>query len=304
MQAVRIHESGSPDVLQIEDIPVPQLTEPEHLLIRIHATAINPVDWKIRKSGRNISFPYILGWDVSGVVAESTSAQFAIGDEIYGMVNFPNEGGGYAEYVITPASHVAPKPRNLTHIEAASVPLAALTAVQAFQLGGLDSTKRILIHAAAGGVGHFAVQIARIYNAREIIGTASTANHEYLSNLGAHKLIDYRQTAFEDLLSDIDIVIQSIGGTHAQRSLKTLRDGGTMVVLVGSTEVESERGINIQPMLVKPSQTDLIQLSEWIESELLVPTIFAEYPLTEVAEAHRVLEEGHVRGKIVLRVVD
>lgn len=303
MKAVRIYETGNRDVLTYEDVAKPEI-EPDSVLIKIHAAALNPVDWKIRSSPALpdwISSPAILGWDVSGVVEESSSDLFQAGDEVYGMVNFPGRGGAYAEYVVAPATHVSRKPQTLDHIHVAAVPLAALTAYQAFELAQLSSGQRVLIHAGAGGVGHFAIQLAKIRGAH-VITTASDYNHDFLREFGADEIIDYRKVDFETVVADVDFVFQTIGGTHGQKSIKTMRDGGIMVTIVGDTQIETERDIQIHPMLVKPDAEQLKQLAEWIDAGQLKPSVQETFALEDIAKAHEKLETGHTRGKIVLDI--
>ena len=298
MKAVRIYETGTGDVLTYEDVTKPEI-EADSLLIKVHAAALNPVDWKLRSADSLppwLELPAILGWDVSGVVEESTSDLFQPGDEVYGMVNFPGKGGAYAEYVTAPASHVAHKPETINHIAASGIPLAALTAYQAFELSQLSAGQRVLIHAGAGGVGHFAIQLAKLRGAY-VITTASDYNHDFLQDLGADEVIDYRKVDFETVVSDVDVVLQTIGGTHAQKSVTTLRDGGTLVIIAGDAEASSERGIQICPMLVEPDAAQLKQFTEWIDSGQLKVTIQETFALKDIASAHAKLEEGHTRGK-------
>lgn len=304
MKAVQILETGSSQVFTMTDIPKPIL-EPDHVLIKIHATGLNPVDFKIRSSPQLpswIELPAILGWDVSGVVEASDSDSFAVGDEVYGMVNFPGRAGGYAEYVTTPATHVAHKPKTLNHIQSAGIPLAALTAYQAFELGEVVAGQRVLIHAGAGGVGHFAIQLAKLRGAT-VITTASERNHEFLRGLGADEIIDYRKVDFETVVQDIDFVLQSIGGDHGQKSIQTVKNGGVIVTIVGDTNIQPERDIQIRPMLVEPSSSQLQQFAQWVDSDELSVHIQETFALEEVAQAHDKLETGRTRGKIVLAIV-
>lgn len=302
MKAIRIHQQGSTDVLSYEDAPLPVIAD-DGVLIEVHAAGTNPIDWKVRTgySKLEILFPYVLGWDVSGVIVESRSPRFRPGDEIYGMVNFPAEGGAYAEYVTAPADHLAHKPKSIDHIHAAAVPLAALTALQAFELSKLSAGQKVLIHAAAGGVGHFAVQLAKLLKAT-VIATASARNIDFLCELGADTVIDYHTTPFEEVIHDVDVVLQSIGGEHGNRSLKTMKHGGFMVTLDGKTSINPTVDVQIQRMLVQPNAKQLEQLSHWIDTGKLKPVVEQVFPLTSVAEAHDHLEGGHTRGKIVLRV--
>lgn len=301
MKAVVLHEFGGVEQLRYEDVPIPKVTDGE-VLVKIYAVGINPVEYKFRQgSNLRLSLPYILGWDIAGEVIETQSEQFQIGDRVFGMSEFPQEAGGYAQFATAPADHLTHIPANLDYVQAAAVPLAALTAHQAFELVNLRVGQRVLIHAAAGGVGHFAVQLAKLRGAY-VIGTASAPNHEFLRNLGANELVDYRAVAFEDMLMDIDVVMQTIGGIHAQKSIKTIRDNGILVKLVGSTEVETERNIQIPWMLVEPNQIHMQKLAQWLANGELIPTVSHIFSLAEVQRAHQQLESGHTRGKIVLQI--
>lgn len=304
MKAIQIVETGAPNVLTYTDVPKPTL-KPDHVLIKIHAVGLNPVDFKIRSAPQMppwIKLPAILGWDVSGVVEESASDTYQVGDEVYGMVNFPGYGGAYAEYVLAPSDHIAHKPKSLNHIQSAGVPLAALTAYQAFELSELSAGQRVLIHAGAGGVGHFAIQLAKLRGAT-VVTTASERNHTFLRDLGADEIIDYRNVDFETVATEIDMVLQTIGGTHGQKSIQTMKDGGKLVTIVGDANIEPERDIQILPMLVEPSAQQLQHLAKWLDNGDLKVHIQETFALQDVAKAHESLETGHTRGKIVLEIV-
>ncbi len=301
MKAVQIFETGTPDVLTYGEAPKPTL-EPEHVLIKVHGAGLNPVDYKIRSSTQLpswIELPAILGWDVSGVVEESASDKFKVGDEVYGLVNFPRRGGAYAEYVLAPADHITYKPQSINHILASGVPLASLTALQVFESSNLSEGQRVLIHAGAGGVGHFAIQLAKLRGAH-VVTTASERNHEFLRDLGADEIIDYHQVEFETVVTDIDVVLQSITGTHGQKSIQTVKDGGKIVTIVGGVEIEPERNIEITPLLVSPSAKQLEQITSWIDNNDLRVHIQETFTLENIKEAHEKLETGRTRGKIVL----
>src|SRR5258708_7746342 len=240
MKAIRIHQYGGPEVLaQVEmQRPTPG---PDEVLIKVHAAAVNPIDWKLRAGHMQevfpLTFPATLGWDVSGTVEEAgdTVTQFKRGDEVYALV----QGGGYAEYVVAKATVVAKKPRTLDHVHAAAVPVAGLTALQAlFEVAQLRAGQKVLIHAAAGGVGNFAVQLAKARGAY-VIGTASSRNQTFLSDLGVDKAVDYQKTRFEDAVSDVDVVLDTVGGETQERSFKVLKKGGILVSLVQPPSQES-----------------------------------------------------------------
>ena len=309
MKAVRIHTFGGPDVLSYEDVPCPK-PDDDQVLIQVHAAALNPVDWKVREGyGEAGSLPYILGWDVSGVVMQigSNVTQHEVGDEVYGMVNFPEEGGAYAEYVVTFPSHIAPKPKSLNHIEASAVPLVGLTIWQSLiKVVDLQQGQRVLIHAAAGGVGHLAVQIAK-WKGAEVWGTASERNRAFLESLGIDHTIDYTSVPFEEAVDNLDVVYDTMGGDIQRRSFPLLKPGG-FLMSIQNTDTDLERdtppNIRSQWRLVNTSSEDLIQLTELIDGGHIKPHVSEVFPLTQTAAAHRSLEIGHTRGKIVLQIVD
>jgi NADPH:quinone reductase-like Zn-dependent oxidoreductase len=310
MKAAVIETYGAPEVLQVQDVPRPEPADGE-VRVRVLAASVNPVDTKTR-SGKSLAGQYgarpvILGWDVSGVVDALGSgvSELAVGDEVYGMIRFPEEGKAYAEYATTPASHVARKPKNLSHVEAAAVPLAALTAWQAlFEAGDLRPGQRVLIHAAAGGVGHFAVQLAH-WKGAVVAGTASAAKADFVRGLGADEVIDYNAKPFEEQVAPVDVVLDSLGGETQQRSLKVLKKGGRLVTIL-ALEVDekqaAEHGIQASRTLVRPEANQLAELAKLIESGALKPHVSATFPLAEAAEAHRLSETGRTQGKIVLVV--
>ncbi|MGK5544205.1 NADP-dependent oxidoreductase [Streptomyces sp. URMC 127] len=312
MHAIRQETAGGPEVLELveTDRPTPGPTE---ILVRVRAAGVNPADWKTRARGYYYpgeTPPFGLGFDVSGVVEAIGDGVtlYAPGDEVYGMPRFPHPAGAYAEYVTAPSRHFAPKPRGLDHVQAAALPLAALTAWQAVvDTARVTEGQRVLIHAAAGGVGHLAVQIAKARGAY-VIGTASAAKHDFLRSLGADELIDYREQDFAEELKDLDVVVESISGDYPARSLRTLRSGGTLVSLLPLEQPvfaeASERGIRAVRMMVEPDLAGLQGISELVESGRLRTEIAAVLPLAEAAKAHEIGETGRTAGKIVLTVGD
>ncbi len=308
MKAVRFHAWGGPEVLRYEDVPAPRAGAGE-LLVRVHAAGVNPVDWKTRKGRTGLArrLPFTPGWDVSGVVEEvgEGTSGFAVGDEVFGLVRFPEEGAAYAESCAAPAAHLAHRPRTIPHREAAAIPLAALTARQAlFDVAGLAAGRAILIHAAAGGVGHLAVQLAKAAGAR-VIGTGSARNRDFLLGLGVDVFIDHASRRFEDELRDVDVVLDPFGGEVRDRSWAVLRDGGIVVSIVGGPfEVPGvHRGrCRGRFMMVKPSGSQLAEIAGAVDAGRLRVAVDRVFPLPEAAEAHRLSETGHVRGKIVLEV--
>ncbi|WP_030826561.1 zinc-binding dehydrogenase [Streptomyces virginiae] len=307
MRAIVVKEWGGPENLVEREIerPEPGLGE---VLVRVHAAGVNPVDWKTRASGALIAWGEtpIVGWDVSGTVEAVGPGVtlYAPGDEVYGMPHFPRQAGGYAEYVVAPARHFARKPASLDHVQAAALPLAALTAWQALvDTAGITAGQRVLVHAAAGGVGHLAVQIAKARGAY-VIGTASAAKHDVLRELGADELIDYRSVDFAEAVSDVDVVLDALGGETAERSLKVLRSGGHLVSLPGPDSVPAGAdGVNASWVLVDPDLKGLEAIADLADKGLLKPLVETVLPLAEAARAHEIGEQGRTTGKIVLTVV-
>ncbi|MFE6846189.1 NADP-dependent oxidoreductase [Streptomyces sp. NPDC057686] len=306
MRAVVVSQWGGPEVLaEVEtERPEPGLNE---ILVRVHAAGVNPVDWKTRASGGLIAWGEVpmVGWDVSGTVEAVGPGVtlYRAGDEVYGMPNFPRQAGGYAEYVVAPARHFARKPASLDHVQAAALPLAALTAWQALvDTAGVTAGQRVLVHAAAGGVGHLAVQIAKARGAY-VIGTASAAKHGVLRELGADEVIDYRTTDFEDAVTDVDVVIDAVGGDHGQRSLKVLKPGGHLVTLPGPDGLPADpQGVHASWVLVEPDLKGLEEIAALADRGLLRPLIDTVLPLEQAAKAHEIGEQGRTTGKIVLTV--
>ncbi|WGP05389.1 NADP-dependent oxidoreductase [Bacillus subtilis] len=307
MRAVSQQTFGSADVLEITEIPRPKPRTNE-ILVKVHAAGLNPTDWKHR-SGHGFvdKLPLVLGWDVSGVV-EAVGigvATFRPGDEVFGMMSYPFGLGTHADYVAAPARFFAAKPRSVDHVQAGALPLVSLTAWQALvDNADLQSGQRVLIHAAAGGVGHIAVQIAKARGAY-VIGTASAEKHGFLREVGADEVIDYRTDDFADRVRDVDAVLDTIGGDTAMRSLHTLRKGGSLVSLipVGSADLfrqADQLGVRALRMLVDSSRSALETVSGLVDESALRATIAGTFPLTEAAEAHREGETNHTTGKLVL----
>nr|WP_167504129.1 NADP-dependent oxidoreductase [Streptomyces malaysiensis] len=306
---------GGPEVLRVAEVPRPEPL-PTEVLVRVRAAGINPVDWKTRQGGGMAGVlgdpPFTLGWDVSGVVEEVGFGvtTLAPGDEVYGMPWFPRQAGGYAEFVTAPSRQFARKPGTLSHEEAAAVPLAALTAWQIIvDTARVTAGQRVLVHAAAGGVGHFAVQFARHLGAR-VVGTARGSRHEWLGRLGAEELVDYTERRFEDVVEDIDVVIDLLGEGHdatSTRSLKVLKKGGLLVAVPGGVAPEVRQaadaaGMRTSGFLVEPDGAALTAIAGLIDKGEVVVEVEEVFPLEEAARAHRKGEEGHTRGKLVLRV--
>ncbi|MBD0741260.1 NADP-dependent oxidoreductase [Streptomyces sp. CBMA152] len=312
MRAVSQETGGGPEVLKMIETRRPEPGRGE-ILVRVHAAGVNPADWKTRSRGEfavGTRPPFTLGWDVSGVV-ETVGAGVTVfrpGDEVYGMPRFPHPAGAYAEYVAAPARHFARRPKGLTHIESGALPLAALTAWQALvDTADVQPGQRVLIHAAAGGVGHLAVQIAKARGAH-VIGTASAAKHDLLRSLGADELIDYRTQDFTETVRDVDVVLDSLGGPNWSRSLRTLRPGGILISILPPDEtfpaIEAEAaGVRAVFMLVEPDRHGLQEVAKLVEDGHLKVIADAVFPLDKAAEAHRLGEMGRITGKIVLSVI-
>lgn len=309
MKAVRIHAYGGPEQLKYDDVPCPR-PERGELLVRVHAAGVNPVDWKIReghfKDFLHYRLPLTLGWDFSGVVAAAGpgTGRLREQDEVYSRPDLARDGA-YAEYIVVREAEVAKKPKTVDHVEAAAIPLAALTAWQAlFDAAGLDHGQRVLVHAAAGGVGHFAVQLAK-WKGAHVIGTASQANHDLLRRLGADEMIDYRTTRFEDVVHDVDVVLDTIAGEIQQRSWKTLRKGGVLVSILGepSADEAAAHGVRGTSAFVQPNAEQLAEIAKLVDAGKLSPAVEEVLPLTDARQAQELSQSGHVRGKIVLRVV-
>ena len=305
-----MHSYGGPEVLQYEDAPRPQLRKDE-VLIRVHAAGVNPLDWKVRAGLSNGTvqhkLPLIPGWDVSGVVDEvgAGASQFKKGDEVIAMAD-PTRDGAYGDYIAVCEAALAPKPKSLHHVRAAAVPLSALTAWRSlFYLGHLQSGQRILIHGASGGVGHFVVQLAK-WKGAHVLATASTKNQELLRKLGANETIDYTSQKFEEVAEKVDLVLDTIGGDTQQRSWRVLNKGGALVSLVQLPSEQKARRFGVRGILcsVQPDGAQLSKIAELIDSAKLKPVIDRILPLSEARRAHELSQDGHIRGKIVLRVKD
>jgi NADPH:quinone reductase-like Zn-dependent oxidoreductase len=307
MLAVIQKSFGGPEVLEIAEIERPAPLSGE-VLIRVHASAVNPVDVAVRSGALKLlgEPSFGVGWDISGVVEEAgPGARFAVGDEVFGMPFFPRAATGYAEYVAAPSRQVARKPASLDHVQAAALPLAALTAWQGLvDAARVDAGDRVLIHRAAGGVGHLAVQIAKSRGAH-VIALASATKHDFVRGLGADEVIDYQVTDFTEVLRDIDVVFDSTA--QGARSLSVLRPGGTLVSILehGNRELAAEveaAGRRFAGVSVEPDYAALEAIAELVDAGLIRPHIEETFPLADAGKAHELLESGQVRGKVVLSV--
>lgn len=313
MKAITIYEPGSVVNLKFEDIEIPQILDNE-VLIQVKAISINPVDVKTR-AGKGVygrlkdMKPIIIGWDISGIVVKigNEVTDFEVGYEVFGMVNFPGHGKAYAEYVAVPADQLALKPASISFEEAAAATLAALTAWQALVTNAkIKADDRVLIHGAAGGVGHYAVQIAKLFGAH-VIGTSSANNKDFVLSLGADEHIDYQNQKFEEIASDLDFVLDTIGGDNIDRSLEIIKPGGTLISIPSGlneavTEKSKAKGVNGYFMMVQSNGEDMSKLAELLESGVLKSHVSATFKFEQMGDAHLQVETGKTRGKVVVIV--
>ncbi len=308
MRAIVQTSVGGPEVLTIADRPAPEPARGE-VLVRVHAAGINPVDTAVRSGAYPLlgEPPFTVGWDVAGVIEKlgPEASGFAVGDEVFGMPLFPREAGAYAELMTAPANELVLKPTGIDHIHAGALPLAGLTAWQGLVgAAQVRSGQRVLVQAAAGGVGHLAVQIAKARGAY-VVATTSSSKLDFVRGLGADEVVDYMTTRFSDVVSDIDIVLEPIGGENAEQVLKVLKDGGTLVSLLGiSDKAKAEakaRGIRHEHISVVPDQAGLGELAKLIEAGKLSVHVSRIFPLEQAAEAHAFLATRPT-GKIALKI--
>ena len=315
MKGIAIQTFGGRERLQLMDLPKPEPGKGE-VLVQIKAAGVNPVDWKIRegflKDAMPHAFPLILGWDAAGIVTQVGEGvgRFHGGEEVYAYCRKPLiQGGSYAEWIVLPEENVAEKPKILPYEQAASVPLAALTAYQSlFEAADLKSEETVLIHAAAGGVGGFAVQLAKDRGAR-VIGTASPHSHQYVRDLGADDIIDYTKGNWVEALhaiypSGVDLVYYCIGGSVLRESLSVIKSNGRIVTIVEFQQAEEMKvaGHPVQSVFVEPNSHQLEVLTEMIDAGRLKTYVSAILSLEEAAKAHEMIESQRTRGKIVLTI--
>jgi NADPH:quinone reductase-like Zn-dependent oxidoreductase len=331
MKAIRLHEFGGPEVLRYEEAPLPEL-KPGEVLVRVHAVGINPPDWYLREGYKMlppewrppVPFPIILGSDVSGVVeAVATDVQgYSIGDEVFGMVRFPSfgESAAFAEYVAAPASDLALKPAGIDHVHAAGAPMAGLTAWQfLIELGHNEPNplqpemhrpvplngKTVLVNGAAGGVGHLAVQLAK-WKGAHVIAVASGKHESFLRELGADEFIDYTKSPPEDVVHDVDLVLDTLGGPTTGRFLRTLKRGGALFpVFLGFSDAEeaAKLGVTVSMTQVRSNGPQLAELGRLLDAGTVRVAIDSTFPLADARKAHERAAGGHIQGKIVLTVV-
>lgn len=305
IQAIRIHNYGESDVLTLEAIAQPE-PQPNEVLIRVQAAGVNPLDWKIRAGYMKEIFPMPLpftpGMDVAGIV-EAIGADvkaFQVGQEVYGELGM----GAYAQFATAPQDAIALKPKTLDFVQAASVPMVAMTAYQGlFDHADLKPGQTVLIHAASGGVGMFAVQFAKSKGAH-VIGTASAANAEFVQSLGADQVIDYNATPFEQVVENVDVVLDTLGGDTQARSYSVVKPGGILVSTAAPPDAQKaeERGIRAEMMNMKPSTSLLEEIASLLDSGQVKTIVAQMFSLSEARQAQELSQGGHVRGKIVLQI--
>jgi NADPH:quinone reductase-like Zn-dependent oxidoreductase len=330
MKAIRLHEFGGPEVLRYDEVALPEL-KPSEVLVRVHAVGLNPPDWYLRDGFKilppewrpPVPLPVIPGTDVSGVVAAvATGVQgFSVGDHVFGMIRFPGAiGAAYAEYVTAPASELAHKPVGIDHVHAAGAPMAGLTAWQLLiELGHahpnplqpslhrpvtLGAETTVLINGAAGGVGHFAVQLAK-WKGAHVIAVASIAHESFLRELGADQFIDYTKSPPEDVVHDADLVVDTVGGPTTGRFLRTLKRGGALfpMFLGFSDFAEAARlGVTVSTTQVRSNGPQLAELGRLLDAGTVRVAIDSTFPLADARKAHERAARGHIQGKIVLTV--
>lgn len=305
MRAITQQEFGGPEVLTIVDAPEPRPI-PTEVLVRVEAIGLNPLDTRLRAGELPIRLPFTLGWDISGVVDKAPHTwRLAPGDEVFGMPLFPRMASGYAEFVSAPALHLAHKPATLSHVEAAALPSVGLTAWQGLvDLAGVTAGERVLVHGGGGGVGHVAIQIAKALGAH-VITTASASKREFVEELGADEVIDYTAVDFAEAAHDIDVVLDTIGGHTAERSIAVLRPGGHLLTAVADDDPQLAAGceavgVRFSGIVVDPDPVGLRGLAELVEQGKLRVHVQQTFPFERVVDAHRALESGHLQGKLVL----
>jgi len=305
MQAIQPHDYGGPEVLVLEQLPRPELNA-DQLLIQLKAAGVNPADWKYRSGAYRqympLKFPWTPGLEGSGII-EAVGANVTTlkkGDEVYGIV-----AGGYAEYALALANEVELKPAGLSFEQAAALPMGVLTAWGAvIDTANVQAGQRVLIHGAAGGVGSYAVQLAK-WKGAHVTGTASAGNLEFVRSLGAENVIDYNATRFETVLKDVDAVIDTVGGDLPERSLQVIRPGGIFVTIAARLAEDAGKVQNIRAVSAGRASTDkLKQVSELIEAKQLKPVNGPVFRLADVRQAHEMSQTGHGRGRIILHITD
>jgi len=308
MKAVRIHQYGNKDVLKYEDAPMPQIASTD-VLVRVVAASVNPVDWKIRegylKEMIAYPLPLTLGWDVSGVI-EAIGAEvtrFKVGDAVFSRPDI-KRNGTYAEYVAIRGDEVAHKPKTISHVEAATLPLAGITAWEVLVTAGqLKAQQRVLIHGGSGGVGSLAIQLAKSRGAF-VIATTSGRNSAFVKSLGADEVVDYQTQQFQTVVKDVDLVFDTLGGEVQEASWSVLKPGGILVSIVSPPSVERAKALGLRSafVFIEPNADILVQLAVLVDIGSLRPIVGAEFALEDIAKAHALSQTGRAVGKIALYV--
>lgn len=312
MKAYVMDQCGGSENLIMKEIDAP-IAGSNEVLINVKAISINPVDYKVRMiedvlhmiSGEG--YPAILGWDIAGdvVAVGSDVNKFAVGDKVFGMVNFPGRGKAYAQQMTAPQDHLTKIPEGVSYEAAAATTLAALTALQVFK-GNIKEGDKVLIQAGSGGVGHFAIQLAKHYGAH-VITTCSSKNKDFVMSLGADEHIDYRETAFQDVLSDLDFVLDTMSGEIMENGIKVLRSGGSIVTIPGPppeelVESAKAQGVNLSFLLVQSDGADMETLADFLAKGIIKPYVSRVFKWDEMRDAHEQLESGRTVGKVVVLV--
>jgi NADPH:quinone reductase-like Zn-dependent oxidoreductase len=299
MKEVLIHETGGPEVLRYEDIDPPEPDDGE-VLIRVRVASVNPMDWKRRRGVSEARLPAVLGLDVSGTVELSRAEGFSKGDDAFGMAS----SGGYAELATASGAAIAKKPVDVSHEQAAAIPVVGMTAWQAlFDRGGLQDGQTALIAGAAGGVGHLAVQFAKHAGAR-VIGTGSSRNRDFVLGLGADEYVDYTEQDVGEVVSGVDVALDTVGGDTTESLVPAVREGGILVTIANAPpqEAAGARGVRAELLVMSPNPDQLERIAALVAAGDVRVELAEVLPLTEVQQAHQLSESGHTRGKIVLTV--
>lgn len=306
MKAIVAHTYGGHEVLQYQAVSIPNIAADE-ILVRVHSAGVSPFDIHVRDGWyKQYALPIILGWELSGIVAAvgESVMRFKIGDAVFAYPNANRAGGSYAEYNVIKADEAVHKPVSITHHQAASASMNALTAWQAlFDVAQVFSGQRVLIQAAAGGVGHLAVQLAK-WKGAYVIGTASARNAEFLVDIGVDEFVDYTQTSIEKTVDLVDVVIDAIGGESLKKSFHMVKKGGTVVTMIDFEGIKaaSNYGVNGKTVIAVPNSQQLSQIASLLDTGVLKPHVDTIFPLVDAATAHQRIESGHTRGKIVLEM--
>ncbi len=310
MLAVTQRTFGAPNVLEITEVARPEPI-PSEVLVRIHAAAVNPVDAMIRSGTFPLlgDPPFILGWDVSGVVEQVVPGvtRFRPGDEVYGMPFFPRRAGAYAEYLAVPSRQLARRPLGIDHAHAAALPLVGLTAWHSLvDTADVQAGQRVLIHGGGGGVGHLAIQIAKSRGAH-VLTTTSAGKHDFVRGLGADEIVDYRAVDFTEVARDVDVVLDTVGGGYGERSLRSLRPGGLLMTVVERADTvlaarTEAAGMRFAGITVEPDYAGLEALARLVDAGAVRPNVEHVLPLADAAKGHELIESGRTQGKIVLTI--